>query len=513
VSRYDLIVVGAGANGLAAATLMARRGRKVLVLERRAVAGGLAAGEEFHPGYRHVGLLHDSAGVRRWAADDLHLERHGLAWGEEAPVFAPQRAGEGAGILCWHSAERNAAEWPAEAAKDARGYAGYRSFLDRVGPVVRSLLDHPPPELLEPSVGDLLRLGRAAVRLRLLGERRMMELLRIGPMCLADWLGEWFESDLLKALLAAPALHGAWAGPWSPGTNANLLLAEVTRGRAVRGGPAALVASLSAAAEAAGVEVRTGAEVASVRLADGRVAGVTLADGESLEARRVAAACDPKSLFFRLLPPSVLGLRVEEAVGCYRARGTTAKVHLALSAYPRFACRPELEPAWVRIGEGMDALERAYDPVKYRQFAPAPMLEIHAPTVESSELAPAGHHVFSVLVHHAPYDLEGGWSDARRQALGDAVVDRIAAFAPAVREAIVAREVLTPADLEERYGLAGGHPLHGEPGLDQLLMRPAPRLTRYRTPIPGLWLCGGGSHPGGGVTLAPGALAARTMLG
>lgn len=518
--KHDVVVIGAGHNGLTAAAILARAGRKVLVVEGREVIGGLAAGEEFHPGYRSTGVLQDTAGIRRWVVADLGLEQHGLAFcSSPPPVFVPELSGPGLELfrdpgdaaeeLSRHSSHLRAS---GATSQDAERYGEYRAFLARITPVLRRLLDRPPPEIFEPGLGDLLELGRSALSLRLMGKRDMMELLRIAPMCVADYLGEWFDSELLKAALAGPAIAATWTGPWSPGTNLNLLLDEAHREGPVKGGPQALVVALERAARAQGVEIRTGARVEGLELRQGRVAGVRLQDGEILEATAVAASCDPKQVFLRLLPAGASPRQSEQNMVNFRSRGTTAKVNLALSGYPRLACRPDVTPAVIRTGETLDQLERAFDPVKYRQLSDEPVLDVHVPTIESPELAPDGHHVFSILASFAPHDLEGGWTDERKDELYQRVVSALGRYAPDLEDAIVGSEVSTPAALETRYGITGGHLYHGEHSTDQLVVRPTPECARYQTPFAGLFLCGSGSHPGGGITCAPGALAARAML-
>ncbi len=510
--KADAIVIGAGTNGLTAATLLAKAGRKVVVLERRDRVGGLAALEEFHPGYKSPGLLLDTIGVRAEVVASLKLERHGLVLlPTEPPVYAPKLGG--AGLLLHRDPARAQAEIRAHSPNDAERYPRFRAFIDRVRGLIGRLLNEPPPDLKAPSASELWDLARTAIALRRLGADDMLELIRLAPMCVADWLNGWFESELLKAALAGPALHGTFMGPWSPGTTATWLLAECSAGRAVRGGPAALVSALQSAARAAGVEVRLNATVERIRVSGGRATGVSLAGGEALEAPIVAASCDPKRTLLELVPAGEVAPRLGSAIRNFRARGTSARVHLALSAPLEFDGRPGQRFEAARTGESLDGLERAFDAIKYRRFSTPPLLEIRVPTVSAPDLAPPGHHVVSVLVHFAPAGLEGGWTDERREALGDSVVGELSRHASRVRTTMVAREVLSPADIEKRYGITGGHIYHGEHALDQLLfLRPAPPCARYATPIEGLYLCGSGSHPGGGVTCAPGALAARAIL-
>lgn len=510
--RYDAVVIGAGHNGLTCAATLAASGRKILVVERRDIIGGLCAGELFHPGYSHTGLHHDTTGLRLKMVEDLQLGKHGLSIAASFPdVYAPQE--NGSGLLLAYDPKAAAAEISRHSTDDAERYVEFRAFIARIRKIVEPLLNEVPVNIFNPGPRDLLGLIPHAIATRRLGKHEMLDLLRIPPMCVADWLREYFSSELLNSTLASPAISGGWCGPWSPGTAASLLLYECTKTRGVKGGASALIDALTRAATASGVEIRTGAEVKEINLASGAVTGVTLADGEQIAATMVIASCDPKVTFLDCLPPHALTHKFEKHIEHYRMRGTTAKVHLALSAPLKFAGRPDANAEYIRTGEHLDDLERAFDPVKYRQLPQRPMLEIYVPTVARPDLAPEGHSVASIMVHFVTHGLEGGWTDERREELGDIVVAELERFAPSVRESIVAREVLTPADIEQRYGVHGGHILHGEHGLDQLLTRPAPECARYLAPQNGLYLCGGGSHPGGGVSCAPGYLAAKMILG
>ena len=511
MSRYDVIVIGAGHNGLTAATILAKRGRKVVVVERRDQVGGLASRHEFHPGYRTAGVLHDTSAVRKWVIDELELRKFGLqVLREPAPVFIPEK--DGAGYLHWRDPGRAKEEIGTRSSNDVEQYRRYRSFLKRITPAVRKIFDEFPPDTQSIHLTDLWDMGKKAISVRMLGKTDMMELLRIGPMCVADWVSEWFDAEIVRAAVAGPAVLNGFTGPWSPGTNLNLILAETLSQLAIQGGPAALIDALEQAATAAGVEIRTGVKVAKVDLDEGIVSGVTLANGENLEATQVAASCDPKHLFLNLVPPSLLTLAFERNVIHYRTRGTAAKINLALSDYPEFAGRPDLQPSFIRTGTSIDDLERAFDPVKYRDFALQPMLDIYVPTLEDPGLAPAGHHVFSIQAHWVPYELEGGWTDDSKERLQESVLDTLGAYMPDLRRHVVATAVQSPQDLEKVYGVTGGHLFHGEHATDQLVLRPTPECARYTTPFRGLFLCGGGSHPGGGITCAPGALATRAML-
>lgn len=507
-TRFDAIVIGAGQNGLACAARLAARGRQVLVLERRDAVGGLCGAVEIHPGYRLPGILHDDGLLAPRAAARLGLERHGLALREAPPVFLAEA--DGRGILLDRDPARAAAEIGARSRRDADSYTRYRAFFAKLRPLIESLMTTPPPPLSPAAVGDFAQIARQGLKLWRLGRRDTLELMRIAPMCVADFLNERFETTLLVEGLAAPAVCATWAGPWSAGTTTNLLLAEAVSGRLLAGGPAALVAALERAARAAGVTVRTGAEVARIRVENERAAGVALASGETLDAAVVVASCDPKRAFLELIAAGTLPVRIEQEYQRIRMRGTAAKIHLALDGPLTLAARPGQLFERIRIGGGhVDALERAFDAVKYRQPAAAPHLEIRVPSVADATLAPAGHHVVSILASYAPHDVLGGWTAPRRAALLETVLATLERHAPGVRQRLVASELLTPADLESRYALTGGQLHHGEPALDQLLvLRPTPSAARYATSVRGLYLGGSGSHGGGGVNCAAGVLAA-----
>jgi phytoene dehydrogenase-like protein len=513
VSGFDVIVIGAGHNGLAAAAILARAGRRVLVVERRDVAGGMCAGEEFHPGYHTAGLLHDTAQVRAGLVDALQLAQHGLETDPAGSVLIPEE--NGPGLVLSADEDATARELARVSERDARRWRDYRAFIAGTRRVIEPLLNEIPPDIARIGTldgGSLATLLKSGVALRTLGRAGMTELLRVPPMCVADWLNEYFESDLVKGALAHAAIAGTWAGPWSPGTAANLLLLECTAGAPVRGGAAALANALERSARAAGVEIRTGADVRAIAIERGAAVGVVLASGETISAGRIAASCDPRTLFLSLVPRGTLPLAFEHRVGVIRARGTTAKVHLALSRRLEFASRPGERIERARTSGTLDDLERAFDAVKYRRTSERPLLDVYVPTVSSPQLAPADGEVVSVLVHFAPRDLAEGWTSAARERLGDAVVAELSRVAPGVRSTVAGREVLTPADIESRYGASGGHIHHVEHALDQIVIRPTLETMRYATPVANLFLCGSGSHPGGGVTGAPGALAAAAML-
>ncbi len=509
----DAIVIGAGHNGLVAALRLARSGRKVTVLERSSEVGGLCAATALHPGYTVPGLLHDTSGVSRDVVAALGLARFGLEFESQASSVLAAHS-EHRGVVLHADAARSHAELEALHKGDGDAYLEWCGFLSRVRGFVAGVLSRPPPPLRPSSLSDLWSIGRMGLGLRRLGKADMVELLRVAPMCAADWLQESFSDPLLCAALAGRGLAGAYLGPRAPGSAASSLLHECVRGPELRGGPAALALALRKALEAAGGRIRLEAEVARVIVAGGAVSGVRLADGTTLEARVVLATCDPRHAMLDLLEPGSLPLAVEEQIPCVRMRGTTAKVNLALDGRLCFRGREGERHARAFVADDLDSIERAFDAAKYRRCSEKPHLDVSVPSVTDATLAPEGKDVVSILAHCAPHDLDGGWSAEASARFGDAVVEALESVAPGTRQRIVAREVLCPLDIERRHGITGGHIHHGEHALDQLLfMRPTSALARYATPIAGLYLGGSGSHPGGGVTCRPGALAAQAILG
>jgi len=508
MKRYDAIVIGAGTNGLTAAAYLAKNGRRVLVVERRPVVGGLAAADEFHPGYRSAGLLHDTSRLRPWIVEGLSLPSHGLRLRETRPGVLFAAGGES--LWLPGSTEDAVREIAGRAPADAERYAEYRATLDRIGRPIVEFVDSPPLDLLRPETMNPFVLLRRALSLRRIGRSDLMELLRLPPMCVADWLDEWFDDDLLKAGLALQAVSGSYLGPRSPGSNANLLLQETTCGADVLGGGPALVDALERAARGSGVEIRTGTPVHGILIDGGGASGVRLDDDEEIHGKLVAASCDPGRSLLALLPRAAVTARLERNLRRFRCRGTTAQLLLAIDGIPEFAAGNGSKFEFVRVAGDMTEIERAFDAVKYGRCSEQPVLEIHVPG--SDGFAPEGHAVVSVLAHFAPRALREGWNEESATRLGDRILGRVEEVAPGISARIVAREIRSPADLEEIYGLPGGQLHHGEQSLDQLLVRPSPECSRYATPIPGLFLCGSGSHPGGGLTCGPGGLAAQAML-
>jgi phytoene dehydrogenase-like protein len=391
--------------------------------------------------------------------------------------------------------------------------------MDRMRSFVASVMASTPPDIEQPATGDLWSMLMMGRRFRGLGKKDAYRLLRWAPMSAADFVSEWFESEPLRAAIAAGGIFGTSFGPRSAGSAAVLLMRMGVgdgRQRLVRGGVGAFTSALASAARAAGVEMRTNAEVQRIRIVDGRVTGVTLTSGEELQAKAVVSNADPRRTLLGLIDPVELEPGFLMRVRNYRSAGTVAKINLALDVLPNFTVQPDDGCAlggFIHIGPELDYLERAFDASKYGKWSPRPYLDVTIPSVTDSTLAPAGAHVMSITAQYAPYQLRGtNWNDAA-PAFADAVIETLAEYAPNLTRAILHRQVITPIELESRYGLTGGHIFHGELALDQLFtMRPLLGWARYRTPIRGLYLCGAGTHPGYGVSGSSGLNAAREIL-
>ncbi|MGE3163950.1 MAG: phytoene desaturase family protein [Planctomycetota bacterium] len=507
-----VIVIGGGHNGLTAAALLARRGRRVLLIEQGEEVGGVARGSAFATDFQTLGTLHDSSCV---APELLHT----LGLGNQLPrvpaehdaVFFPEV--DGPGLVLHRDPALAVAELTQRAPKDVANYQRWRDFIGRARRFVGPLLEAAPPSLGRRGVGSLLELLRRGWSLRRLGARDMTELMRVIPMSAADWLTDAFDCELLRAGLVLPALHGAWFGPRSPGGAANLLFHECLAGPELVGGPASLVQSLALTCRSLGVEIRTNSSVRRVLVERGVVAGVELDAGERVDGATVVATCDPRQLLLELLEPRALPAETESSAREWRCRGVLAKVDLALDGPLEWAGRPGARFHAVRISETLDTAERAFDHLKYGEFSAQPVLDLRVPSVVDRTFAPAGREFVSVLVSFAPHDVAGGWTAARREALADAVVARIAALAPTVSSRIVARQVRTPDDFARDFRLTGGHLYHGELALDQVLsLRPNVGCSSGVTPIPGLFLGGSGCHPGAGISGRSGMLAAERVL-
>jgi phytoene dehydrogenase-like protein len=519
----NVIIIGAGHNGLITAYYLAKAGLKPLVLERREIIGGACVTEEIHPGFRCSTLANSTGPLSPRIVKDLQLERNGVEFIKPTVrVLALNPDGES--LCIYEDAKRTAESLQQVSAKDAQSYPDFVATFARIGRALSPLLRMTPPGIDRLSTGELWGLGKLGLAIRGLGKKDEYRLLRYGPMAVADLASEWFETELLRATVAARGIFGAFAGPWSAGTSAAVLLQAATDGQAiapttfVKGGMGALSQALAQAATDAGAQIRTNAEVANVSVKDGKATGVMLTSGEEIAARAVISNADPRTTFLKLVDPSEFDPSFLLKVRNYRAHGTVAKVNLALSRLPMFpgvTNGDSVERLYGRIhlGPDIDYLERAFDAAKYGDLSRQPYLDITIPSLTDQTLAPAGAHVMSIHAQFAPYQLKAGDWNSRREELGDTVVNVLSDYAPNLKALILARQVITPLDLEQTYGLSGGHIHHGEMSLDQLFaFRPLIGWARNRTPVNGLYLCGAGTHPGGGVTGACGANASREII-
>jgi len=520
--QSNIVIIGAGHNGLVTAGYLAKAGFKPIVLEQRSIIGGAAVTEEIHPGFQCPVLAHSLGPFLPQVISDLNLKHHGLEL-LTSDIRLLALNPHGPSVCIYHDASRTIAELRRISDADAKNYSEFEKSFKRIGRVLSPLLSMTPPVLDKPALGEVWSLGKVGLAFRGLGKHDEYRLLRWGPMAVADLVAEWFETELVRAAIAARGIFGEFAGPWSAGTSAGLLLQSAIDGHPVsptllvKGGLGALSAALAKAATTNGTEIRTAARVQQVLVKDGRAVGVRLASGEEIEARAVISNADPRNTFLNLVDPVELTPGFLNKVRNYRSSGVSAKVNLALSALPKL---PALNgdassklTGRIHIGPEIDYLERAFDASKYGDFSPHPYLEITIPSLVDNSLTPSGAHVMSVYVQYAPYKLGKGDWDSRREELGDTVVSVLTDYMPNLRELILARNVITPLDLERDYGFSGGHIHHGEQSLDQLFMfRPLIGWAQYRTPIENLYLCGSGTHPGGGITGAPGANASREII-
>ena len=515
----DAVVIGGGHNALTTAFYLAKAGLKVVVLERRPSVGGGAATDEIAPGVKCPTLAHAIGPLRPGIVRDMGLERRGVAFLHPDPRVVALSA-DGRPLRFAATIDRTAESIRAFSARDAERYPQFCAALSRLGAFLGALVDRTPPSL-NPSrpaeYWDLLKTGR---RFRSLGREDGFRLLRWMPMAVADLVGEWFETDLLQAAIAARGVFGTSFGPWSAGSGAVMLMQaavdDVPGGSSVtvQGGPGALSAAMAAAACEAGAEILTDASVARVVTREGRATGVTLEDGRTMEAATVVSGVDPRRTCLTLLDPFDLEPTFLTKVRNYRCPGTVSKVNLVLNGVPSLSGLNDVDlRGRIHIGPSVDYLERAFDASKYGELPAEPYLDITIPSLLDASLAPAGRHVMSIVAHFTPYRLASkGW-DEMRDALGALVVSTVARYAPGFENLVEQRQVLTPVDLERDYGYTGGHIFHGEPSLDQLLtMRPLLGWSQYRTPIDGLYWCGAGTHGGLGITAASGRSAAREIL-
>lgn len=522
---FDVVIVGAGHNGLVAAGYLARQGLRVLVLEGRPIVGGACVTEEVFPGCKVSTAAYLSGLMLPEVVRDLELPRFGYTVvAKDPPSFTPLP--DGRSLTLWQDRRRSCEEIAKFSQRDAEAYPAYVERLDRLSRFVEGLLTVTPPNLPPQTWQDLLHMARLAWRVLRLPPQALGDLVRVLTQSVRDFLDGWFESEILKVTLATDGVIGANGGPMSPGTAYVLLhhcMGEVNDSRGVwgfvRGGMGGLTQALARSAEAHGAMIRVNAPVNRILIRDGRATRVALESGEEIPARVVASNADPKRTFLGLVGPEHLGPEFVRAVERIKMEGVSMKVNLALGELPDFRALPgtRVGPhhrATIHICDSVQAMEQAWDDAKYGHPSSRPMLEVTIPTTYDDTLAPPGIHLMSIFAQYAPYRLAGSqtWAEIR-ESVADHVIEVLSEYAPNVKGAILHRHILTPADLESEFGLTGGNIFHGAMSLDQLFwLRPVAGWARYRTPIRNLYLCGSGTHPGGGVTGAPGRNAAREIL-
>ena len=521
--RFDAIVVGGGHNGLTAGAYLAHAGLSVCILERRDILGGACVTEEVWPGHRVSRASYVVSMLQPKVVSDLRLKEFGYEAIPLDPAFATMTP-EGEPIFFFNDAERTRASIARHSPRDAEAYPRFEELLERMADFLRPMMLRPPPALGSRRPGDLLSLLREAGRAAGLSARHVHELYRVMTMSVGDLLDEWFESDVVKGALASTGVVGVWAGPRTPGTAYNLLhhaLGELDGVSGlwghVRGGMGGISQAIARSAESAGAVIRTGACVSSIDVSGGRVAGVTLESGEEVLAPVVLSGAHPRTTILDMAGAEHFPDEVVEDMRRYRSRGGSVKVNCVLSEPPRYegvsaADADALLHASFALCPSIDYLERAWQDACRGVPAEGPYVEVEVPSMVDSSLTDDGSFVMTMFTQFGPYSAED-WPDGAREAYGQRCLDMVARHAPNVPGALIHHEVLAPPDLEEIFGLVDGSIFQGEQGLDQMaFMRPSPLLSQYATPVDGLYLCGAGTHPGGGVMAASGHNAAQRVL-
>jgi phytoene dehydrogenase-like protein len=520
-NQYDAIVIGAGHNGLIAGAYLARAGKKVVILERREIVGGAAVTEEIFPGYRFTEFSYVVSLLRPEIIRDLNLPRHGLKILPLPSTVTPMDNGDY--LAGWSDHDQTRREIYRHSPRDAEAADEYSRVMARAAKAIKPVLSLVPPDPSSMSWRDMRGLLKLGAYARSLSEKELYRIAKLVTQSSADLLNEWFEFDPLKGTKSASGIIGTFLGPHSPGTAYVLLhhyMGEIDGAfRAwgfAKNGTGGVTAAIASSARALGAEIRTGAAVSQVIVKGGRAAGVALENGDELRAKVVLAAADPKRSFLQFVEAKHFPDEFVEQIRNFRVRGSSGKVNIALSELPQFTCLPGESPLHkgaISISPSIDYIERAYDEAKYGQFSKNPYIDMIIPSMIDRDMAPPGHHVMSCFVQYAPYDIEGGWDDAKRDAFGETVIRTIERYAPNIRRAIVGKQVITPKDIERIAGITGGNIFHGELLLHQLFfLRPSPQWADFRTPLPGYYFGASGAHPGGGVMGAAGKLAADEVL-
>jgi phytoene dehydrogenase-like protein len=519
--RYDAVIIGGGHNGLVSAAYLARAGLRTVVLERRPMVGGAAVTEEVFPGFRFSVASYVVSLLRPEIIRDLDLPRHGFELLPLDGTFTPL---EGDHLWRTNDHGRTLRELRRWSASDAEAYEEYGRLMVDLARFIKPVLSVVPPDPGRIDLREWLPLVGLLRDFRQLPPFHQATFVQLMTMSAVDFLAQWFETDPLLATMSASGIIGTFQGVRSPGTAYVLLhhyMGEIDgafRAWGIpRGGTGGVSEAIASAARSSGAEIRTEAQVARILTRNGRATGVVLEGGEEIEAGVVLSSVDPKVTFLDLLEPGTIDPAMEAAVRRYKFRGSSGKVNLALDGLPEFPSLPgpgEHLRGAISISPSVEWMERAYDDAKYGRFSRRPYIDVVIPSLVDPSMAPPGKHVMSCFVQYAPYLLEEGqWDDATREAFGDTVVDTLAIFAPNLPDLVLHRQVLTPKDVEDRFGLTEGNIFQGELSLEQLFWaRPVPGWARYRTPVSGLWLCGSAVHPGGGIMGAPGRIAALEVL-
>ena len=533
-NQYDAIIIGGGHNGLVAAAYLARAGKKVVVLERRHIVGGAAVTEEIFPGYKFTEFSYVVSLLRPEIIRDLELPKHGLKILPLPSTFTPMENGDY--LAAWDDHDLTRREIYRHSPKDAEAYDEYARVMARAAKAIKPIINLIPPDPTSLSMRDMLGLLKVGQYARSLSEKELYTIAKLATQSSADLLEEWFETDALKGTKAASGIIGTFLGPRSPGTAYVLLhhyMGEIDGAfRAwgfAKNGSGGVSGSILNAAKALGVEIRVNASVKQVIVRNGRAAGVALDNGDELQSKVVMSAADPKRTFLQFVEGKHFPDDFVTSIQNFRTRGSSGKVNIALSELPNFTALPfegthstgsgrggqnsVLHRGAVSISPSIDYIERAYDDAKYGQISKRPYLDMIFPSMIDPDMAPPGQHVLSCFVQYAPYDLEGGWNDEKRNELGEAVIATIEEYAPNIRKCIVGMQVISPKDIERIAGITGGNIFHGELLLHQIFfLRPTPQWADFRTPLKGYYFGAAGAHPGGGVMGAAGMLAAKEIL-